>query len=113
MDEDKRTSPRFLYSEPVEYTLHEVIVNGCVAGNVSLSGISLRVQEFVPVGVVLELQLHLGQSPRVIWVRAQVVRVREVLSEDCFEIVLKFIQDEECAKAIGEYINTRRSKSTN
>jgi hypothetical protein len=111
MDSDKRVSPRFLFSGPVAYSQPEVIVNGSVASNVSLSGMSLRVQQFVPMGVILELQIRLGQSPNVIWARAQVVRVREVLSEDCFEIGLKFIKDEECVKAVGKYINDCRSKS--
>jgi len=108
MDEEKRVSPRFLFSEPVAYGSSEVTVNGAVAGNISLSGISLRAQEFVPMGTVLELQIRLGESPKVVWVRAQVVRVREVLSEGCFEIGLKFIQDKECIKAVGEYIDTCR-----
>jgi len=108
MDEEKRVSPRFLFSEPVAYGSSEVTVNGAVAGNISLSGISLRAQEFVPMGTVLELQIRLGKSPKVVWVRAQVVRVREVLSEGCFEIGLKFIQDKECIKAVGEYIDTCR-----
>ena len=108
MDEEKRVSPRFLFSEPVAYARPDVIVNGSVAGNISLIGMSLRVQEFVPIGVILELQIRFGQSPQVIWVKAQVVRVREVLSEDCFEIGLKFIKDEECIKAVGKYINECR-----
>jgi len=105
MSEDKRGSPRFLFSEPVEFALPEMTVNGSVAGNISLSGMSLRVQEFVPVGVILELQIRLGQSTKVIWAKAQVVRVREVLADDCYEIGLKFIKDEECIKAVGKYIN--------
>jgi 5-formaminoimidazole-4-carboxamide-1-beta-D-ribofuranosyl 5'-monophosphate synthetase len=108
MDSDKRTSPRFRFSDPVAYGMPEIFVNGGVAGNISLSGISLRTQEFVPMGIVLELQLKLGNSPKVIWVKAEVVRVREVLSEDCYEIGLKFIKDKECIKAVGEYIDTCR-----
>ncbi len=110
--EEKRASPRFLFSEPVAYRQPENIPNGSVAGNISLSGMSLRVQEFVPVGAILELQICLGQSPKVILAQAQVVRIREALSEDCYEIGLKFIEDKECIKAVGEYINTCRSKST-
>jgi hypothetical protein len=108
MDEEKRVSPRFLFSEPVAYGSNEVTVNGGIAGNISLSGISLRTQEFVPMGTILELQIRLGQSPKVIWARAQVVRAREVLSEGCYEIGLRFIQDKECLKAVGEYIDTYR-----
>ena len=111
MPEDKRVAPRFLFSEPVAFALPEVMVNGSVAGNISMSGMSLKVQGFVPMGVVLELQIRLGSSPKVIWVKAQVVRVREALSEDCYEIGLQFIKDENCIKAVGEYINACRSKS--
>jgi hypothetical protein len=112
MDEDKRTAPRILFSEPVEYIQSEVFVNGSLAGNISLSGVSLRVQGFVPMGSILELQLRFGKSPKIIWARGQVVRIREVLAEDCYEIGLKFIEDEECIKAVGEYINACRFKST-
>jgi hypothetical protein len=108
MVEDKRVAPRFLFSEPVEYAKSEVTINGSVAGNISLSGISLRVQGFVPMGTILELQIRLGQSARVIWVQAQVVRIREVLSDDCYEIGLKFVRDEECIKAVGTYVNACR-----
>ena len=107
MDEDKRVAPRFLFNEPVGYGVPDLDVNGSVAGNISISGVSLKVQQFVPVGTVLELQIRLDASPKVIWVRAQVVRVREVLSDDSFEIGLKFIEDNQCIKAVGEYINNQ------
>ena len=109
MEGDKRIAPRFLYSEPVAYGQPEITINGSVAGNISLSGLSLKVQGFVPMGSILELQLRLGQSPKIIWVKAQVVRVREVLSDDCYEIGLQFVRDEECIKAVGRYINDCRS----
>ena len=112
MDADNRAHPRFLFSEPVVYGFPDVSVNGSVAGNISLSGVSLRVQGFVSVGTILELQIRLGQTPKIIWTKAQVVRVREVLSEDCYEIGLKFIKDEECIKAVGKYINESRPNST-
>jgi hypothetical protein len=112
MYEDKRVSPRFLFSEPVAYTFPEVTLNGSVAGNISLSGISLKVQGVVPIGTILELQIRLDQSPKVIWVKAQVVRMREILSEDCFEIGLRFIRDEVSIRAIGEYVIAHRSETT-
>ena len=108
MYEDKRVYPRFLFSGPVEYALPDMTVNGSVAGNISLSGMSLKVLGFVPMGAVLELQIRLGQSPKVIWAKAQVVRVREVLSDDCYEIGLKFIEDKECVEAVSEYISNQR-----
>ena len=113
MSENKRVSPRFLYTEPVAYALPAVDVSGSIAGNISLGGISLKVQQFVPMGVILELQIRLDQSPKIIWVKAKVVWVREVSSYNCYEIGLEFIKDEECIKAVGKYINTYRLKSTN
>ena len=98
MYEDKRVNPRFLFSEPVAYAQPEHVVNGGVAGNISLGGMSLKVQEFVPIGAVLEMQIRLGQSPKLILAKARVVRVREAVSADCYELGLKFIEDEECIK---------------
>ena len=109
MDPDKRVDPRFSFSEPVAYSVSDVAVNGSLATNISQSGLSLKVQGFVPVGAVLELQIRLGQSLKVVWVKAQVVRVRVGLSEDCYDIGLKFIKNEECIKAVGEYINASKS----
>jgi len=106
MLEEKRVSQRFLFSEPVTYLKPEVSISGSVAGNISVSGISLKVQEFVPIGSILELQVCLGNSPKLICLKGEVVRMRETLSEDCYEIGLKFIKDEESLRAIGEYINT-------
>ena len=110
MNDDKRVAPRFIFSEPVAYGQPDVTISGSVAGNISLSGISLRVQGFVPVGTVLELQVRLGPSPKLVWVKAEVVRIREVLSEDCYEIGLKFLSDENCIKAVGEYVTACRLK---
>ncbi len=111
MDENRRVDPRFIFSQPVEYSFPEISVNGSIAGNISYSGMSLKVQGFVPVGTILQLQLRLGQSPQVIWAKAKVVRVREVLADECYEIGLKFVRDEDCTKAIGKYIMGCRSKS--
>ena len=110
MQDDNRVAERFLFSDPVAFGQPDFVINGSVAGNISLSGISLKVQSFVPMGIILELQIRLGASPKVIWVRGKVVRIRQVLSEDCFEIGLKFIKDEASIKAIGEYINAPRKQ---
>jgi hypothetical protein len=95
----------------VEYGIPEVTVNGSVAGNLSSTGISLKVQSFVPIGTTLELQLRLGLSPKVHWTKARVVRVRQVMSDECYEIGLRFIKDENLSKSIGEYIDILRSES--
>jgi len=108
MDNDKRAAVRFLYSEPVAFGQTDLNVNGSLASNISLTGLSLRVHDFVPVGTILELQIHLGRSPKVNWVKAQVVRIREVLSDECYEIGLQFLKDEECIKAVGAFVNACR-----
>ncbi len=110
MDGDKRTEPRFSFSEPVTFTLPELNTSGSLAGDISFKGISLKVYDFVPIGTTLELQLRLGRSPRVILAKAQVVRIREVFAEDCYEIGLKFVRDEEVTKAVGAYIVAHRSQ---
>ena len=113
MEEEKRRAQRFLYAEPVAYGRFNVTVSGgALAGNISLTGISLRIHHVVPMGSILDLQLRLGDAPSVIAVKAQVVRMRQVLSDDCFEIGLKFLEDEECSKAVGAYINACKVNQT-
>ena len=112
MDEDKRGYARFLFSEPVAVSHPNLAINGSVAGNISLSGISLRVHDFVPMGTVLEMQIRLDGSPKVIWAKAKVVRIREVSPEESYEIGLNFIRNEECSRAIGGYIMAHRFEPT-
>jgi len=112
MVEDKRGCPRFLFPQPVAYVQPDVTVNGSIAGNISLSGISLRVQGFIPMGTLLELQIRLGEAPKVIWVKAQVVRMREALFDGCYEIGLKFVPDEIGMRAIGAYISASQAQPT-
>ena len=113
MDENRRGYSRLPFSESVAYAHPEVTVNGSVGGNISLSGISLKVQEFIPMGACLELQIRLGTSSKVIWVKGQVVRMREILADGCYEIGLKFIKDEAALRAIGAYISAVRSEAIN
>jgi PilZ domain len=103
MNDDKRVSPRFIFSEPVAYGVPDITVNGSVARNISLSGISLKLQGLVPVGTILELQIRSQQSPKVIWLKAKVIRLRE-LSEDCYEAGLKFMDNDESRRAVGRLI---------
>ena len=110
MNQEKRATPRFLFPEPVAYGQPEISANGSLAGNISLGGISLKVQEFVPLGAVLELQINLGLSQKVVWIKAKVVRIRQISSEDCFEVGLRFIKDAASIKEIGEYISSSRSE---
>ena len=113
MDEDKRISPRFSFCEPVAYGLPDISTSGSVGGNISLSGISLRVQEFVSVGTIMELQLSLGEFSKVVSLKAEVVRVRQALSDDCHEIGLRFFVDKKATRAISDYINVSRSERIN
>ncbi len=109
MSAEKRAFPRFSFLQPVTYTQAELTPNGGVAGNISLGGIALKVQEFIPVGTLLELQIHLEQSPKIIWAKAQVVRIRELSSEDCYEIGLQFLQDKELIKTLKEHIQADKA----
>ena len=111
MVEEKRASSRYSYSGSVAYKLHHVTINGSLARNISLGGISLKVHGFVPMGAVIELELCLGTN-QVVWVKAQVVRIREISAEDCYELGLKFVETEGCRKAIAKYIEETQTSNT-
>jgi hypothetical protein len=106
MVEEKRACSRYSFSGEVAYGSSDVTINGSLANNISLSGISLKVQGFVPMGTILELELCLPSG--VLWTKAEVVRIREISAEECYEIGLKFAEDEACKRAVGKYIDDCR-----
>ena len=110
MDENRRRYQRFDFPKPVAYSKPAVESNGSLGDNISVGGIALKVNEFIPVGSVLEVQLQFSNPTRVVQVQGKVVRIRESIAEDCYEVGLEFIKNEQSIRAIGEYIIARRSQ---
>lgn len=90
---EKRHFARFTFREPVGYQIHEDTPDtGSLSKDLSLGGVRIRVQEFIPLRTVLNLKIHLKHPERQVPVKGEVVWVREVPHSEVFDIGIRFIE---------------------
>ncbi len=82
--------------------------SGSLARNISLGGIKLTVHEFVPIGTVLEMQIHLDHPARDVLIKGKVMWSKELSYGEAYEIGVEFIKEPQPVETIGKYINSRR-----
>ena len=111
--ENKRQHPRFSFNEPVGYQRQKDFpVEGSLAEDISHQGLRLRVNQFIPLNTVLELQVQLPGRVQLVSVRAKVVWVR--MSYNCvdsWEIGLQMISNDPSMIAIRNYVNLRSAEA--
>jgi hypothetical protein len=105
---NQRLFPRFQFQEPVGYQQEFAEQSGSLARNISLGGIKLTVHEFVPMGTLLEMQIHLDHPSRDVLVKGKVMWIKELFSGESFEVGVEFIKEAQPVEAIGTYITSRR-----
>ena len=59
--------------------------------NISLSGIMIESDVFIPVGSMLTIELSLERNPEVITVIAQVRWIKTLFEDECFAVGLEFV----------------------
>jgi c-di-GMP-binding flagellar brake protein YcgR len=90
---EKRQYPRIDFTEPVGYQdSEEFPESGSLAGDISQSGVRIRVNEFMPLRKIVSLKLHLNNPTRVVSVRGQVMWVREVPYSENFDVGIRFLE---------------------
>jgi len=61
--DNKRTAPRARFTDPVQYEELEInVAGGSVGFDISEGGIRIKFNEYVPVGTVVTLYIHLKDS---------------------------------------------------
>ncbi len=108
--QDRRQCERFPIYEPAGYQRkQELPIEGSIAEDISLTGLKLKVNEFIPQNSVIELQIHLPGLVQIIPARATVVWVKEIpYRDDSWELGLQLASNEPLSTAIRDYINLRR-----
>ena len=104
--ENRRQYVRFPFSEPIGYQRYrEGPLEGSVAKDLSISGLKLCVNEFIPLNTVLEVQINLPNQTAVIPARAKVVWVREIsYRDDGWEIGLQLMLSESSLSTLREFV---------
>lgn len=77
-EHDKRAYLRTKLSEPVQYQLSETgLENGSVCADISEGGLRIKLNNFIPVGKNIRLQIHLPQGHsvecigKVVWIKQE------------------------------------------
>ena len=70
---------------------HRRKVSHSLTKNISLSGIMIQSDVFIPVGSLLTLELSLEKNPEVITVLAQVRWIKALFEDECFAVGLEFV----------------------
>jgi len=111
MNKDKRRHPREKMIADVYYKDEKKqSFGGCVAKNVSESGVCIKIGEFFPVGTILDLQFKLPLSPMAIYVKGKVVRVNKSPFNELWEVGLEMIADITYAKLVQQYIALKNKR---
>lgn len=109
-----RQFPRLPASWPIRYEVRAAAKNRQVAAtkDVSAGGVGMWVQEMIPVGSIVQMEIHILPLKRSIEAQAQVVRCRP-LKEGHFDLGIKFLvinpQDQaDLADAVHRSLSPRR-----
>jgi c-di-GMP-binding flagellar brake protein YcgR len=111
MLDNRRQFPRFEFDKPVQYQPKEGADScGALASDISLGGIKITINEFVPLGSVLELGIHIAELGRQVMIKSKVVWIRENTYSERFDIGLEFVRDEQTISLIESFLNKRQRK---
>ncbi len=112
MSDNRRQFPRFEFDKPVQYQSKEgADSHGALASDISIGGIKMTINDFVPLGSVLELGIHIAELDRQVVVKGKVVWIRENTYSERFDIGLEFVRDELTASLIEKFLNKNKQQS--
>ena len=77
---------------------------GCIAKDVSESGVCILIREFFPIGTILELQFKLPLSTTTFFVKGKVVRSNKMPYNEQWEVGLEIIEDRHYRQLVQQYI---------
>ena len=91
---NRRGLRRMRFSEPVWFEARDIgLSGGCLASDLSESGIKLNLPQFIPLDKELSLQVHLN-SQKVVHCLGRVVWVTKVPFMDRYQTGIEFVPNE-------------------
>lgn len=80
--------------------------DGCIAKDVSESGVCIRLKEFFPIGTVLDLQFKLPLSLSAIYVKGKIRWINKMSYNEEWEAGLEIFMDKHYMELVQKYINS-------
>jgi hypothetical protein len=92
--EERRIAQRVLFKEAVRYELTDpACFKGCVAYDLSESGVRLRLTEFLPLGTQVVLSIRLKEG-KLVECMGRIVWISQIPFMDHFKAGVEFLQPE-------------------
>ena len=105
MSKEKRRHSREKMMAEIYYkTEKNQWIGGCLAKDVSESGVCIQIKEYFPIGTVLDLQFNLPLSLTSFYVKGKIVRVAKIPDIDIWEVGLEMLTDINYAELVRKYI---------
>jgi Tfp pilus assembly protein PilZ len=80
---------------------------GCIAKDVSESGVCIKIDEFFPVGSVLDLQFKLPLSSTAFYVQGKIMWINKMPYNEQWEAGLEIIKDKSYGDLVKKYISAK------
>ncbi len=109
--DNRRRYQRYPFYEPVSFQQKhlETPLEGSLSEDISLQGLKLNVNEFIPLNTVLELQIQIPGQVRMVFVNAKVVWVKESPKRiDGWQVGLELVDDKSSLSEIENYVRFLR-----
>ncbi len=108
MGHDLRQYRRFACDAPVAFEQADGTDQGGLVKDLSLGGVKVCLNQFVPLNSIVSMKLRLTNPDRVVPVRGRVVWVKELSASERFEVGLQFIAESQADSLIRGYLRSRR-----
>ena len=108
---EKRSFKRIKHTQPVEFSIKEQNqFSGCVASNISESGIQLNLNDFIPLNCELVLQVQLN-AHEVVNCLGRIVWIEKFSFSDRYRAGLEFVENDaifDAKKIISHFISLHK-----
>jgi len=83
---------------------------GCLAKDISESGVCIKIREFIPIGTMLELQFKLPLSNTFFYIKGKVMRINKTINNDEWEAGLEMQMNTTYSSLVKKYIAVKNSQ---
>lgn len=105
--EQRRHRRERMVAEVYYQSNKNVKAGGCVAKDISLGGVCIKIGEFFPVGSILDLQFKLPLSHQAFNVKGKIMWINKKPYNEEWDVGLEILKDATYLKLVAQYLNSK------
>ena len=79
---------------------------GCISKDVSVNGVCIKIEEFVAVGTLLDLEFRLPLSKTPFYIKGKVMWINKLPLNEQWEVGLQIVTETDYARLVQQYISS-------